>query len=331
MKTLVEFIVERQQKIGGTGHFTRIMNDIGIAAKIVNREINRAGLTENVGFSDDTNIQGERQKKLDVFANNEFVSALRSGGACCAILSEENDQVIELDNDISQQGNYVIAMDPLDGSSNIESNVSVGTIFAIYRRTTESGPGKLIDLLQPGKNIIAAGYILYGSSTMLVYSTIEDGNVNGFTLDPTVGIFILSHPNMTFPDKSKIYSINESNYPHFDTGIQKYLQYLKSNSTDYGDQYTSRYIGSLVSDFHRNLIRGGIFIYPKTKSNVEGKLRLLYECNPIAFLAEKAGGKAIDGKGNRILDIIPKNIHQRSPLLVGHSKMIEKAEEFINN
>jgi fructose-1,6-bisphosphatase I len=303
------------------------LNDIGIAAKIVNREINKAGLADILGFEGTSNVQGEDQKKLDVFANTEFIKALKNGGQTCAIVSEENKEIVTFDNKLSNTGKYVVAMDPLDGSSNIEVNVSIGTIFSIFRRRSKMGtPGTLDDVLQPGKEMVAAGYVIYGSSTMLVYTT---GNgVNGFTLDPSVGLFLLSHPEMKIPDGGSIYSINEANYIYFPEGVKEYIRYCQEDDPDTLRPYTTRYIGSLVSDFHRNLLRGGIYMYPGTKKMRQGKLRLLYECSPIALLAEQAGGKASDGF-RRILDIVPESLHQRTPLFVGSSHMVEKAEHFM--
>lgn len=327
MKTLIEFIIQSQAEFPyASGDFTRLLNDIGIAAKIVNREINQAGLGSIMGASGETNIQGEEQKKLDLFANDHFKSALRNGGQCAAIASEEEEGLIILDNEISNKSKYVVAIDPLDGSSNIEVNVSIGTIFSIYRRISQDGPARMADLLQPGTRLVAAGYVIYGSSTMLVYST--GRGVNGFTLDPSVGLFLLSHPNMKIPPKGKIYSINEANYMYFPEGVKRYIKYCQEDDPSTKRPYTTRYIGSLVADFHRNLIRGGIYIYPGTLKRPSGKLRLLYENNPVAFLAEQAGGKASDGF-RRTLEIKPQELHQRSPLFVGSAEMVEKAEEFM--
>lgn len=328
IKTLTEFIIQRQSEYPhAKGALTRLLNDIATAAKIVNREINAAGLVDILGYEGGENVQGEAQKKLDVFANEQFIAALKSGGECCGIASEENERIISFKNEFSELGKYVIAMDPLDGSSNIEANVSIGTIFSIYRRKSEIGEGgKLEDMLQPGINQVAAGYVIYGSSTMLVYTTGK--GVNGFTLDPSVGIFCLSHPNMTFPEDSAIYSINEGNSAYFPAGINKYINYCKDVDKETKRPYSSRYIGSMVADFHRNLIRGGIFLYPGTTKAPKGKLRLLYECNPIAFIAEQAGGKAVDGS-KRILEIEPETLHQRSPFVVGPKSMVEKVEEFM--
>jgi fructose-1,6-bisphosphatase I len=327
MKTLVEFIYEKQAELSyASGDFTRLLNDIGIAAKIVNREVNKAGLADINGFFGQTNIQGEEQKKLDVFANEHFIAALKHGGQCCAIASEENDEMILFENSFSQKGKYVVAIDPLDGSSNIEVNVSIGTIFSIYFRESTEGPATVSDLLQQGFKQVAAGYIIYGSSTMLVYTT--GHGVNGFTLDPSVGLFILSHPDMKIPDNGNIYSINEANYIYFPEGVKQYIKYCQQDDADTNRPYTTRYIGSLVADFHRNLIRGGIYIYPGTTKSTNGKLRLLYECNPMAFIMEQAGGKASDGF-RRILEVQPYDLHQRSPLFIGSCAMVEKAEELM--
>jgi fructose-1,6-bisphosphatase I len=329
MKTLIEFINEKQADFPfATGEFSRLLNDIGIAAKIVNREINKAGLADILGYEGSMNVQGEDQKKLDVYANNEFIKALRNGGQVCAIASEENEELITFDKAMCNQGKYVIAMDPLDGSSNIEVNVPIGTVFSVLRRQSEPGkPGTLEDMLQPGTQMVAAGYVIYGSSTMLVYTT--GHGVNGFTLDPSVGLFIMSHPEIRIPDGGNIYSVNEANYIYFPQGVKEYIRYCQEDDPRTSRPYTTRYIGSLVSDFHRNLLRGGIYMYPGTKKNRDGKLRLLYECSPIAFIAEQAGGKASDGF-RRILDIVPSSLHQRTPFFVGSRHMVEKAEYFMN-
>ncbi len=327
MKTLVEFIWE-QQSISNqaTGEFSRLLNDIGIAAKIVNRDVNRAGLAGVLGLEGTTNVQGENQKKLDVLANNEFIKALRNGKQCAGIISEENDEVVVFDETTTRNAKYIVAIDPLDGSSNIEVNVPIGTIFAIYRRKSVGSSITLEDVLQAGTELVCGGYIIYGSSTMMVYTT---GNgVNGFTYDPTCGIFILSHENMKIKDPGNIYSINEANYIYFPEGVKRYIKYCQEDDPSTGRPYTTRYIGSLISDFHRNLLRGGIYIYPGTKKNPAGKLRLLYECIPMAFIAEQAGAKASDGF-RRILDIKPEHIHQRTPLFIGSKSMVEMAEEFM--
>ncbi|MDP1623547.1 MAG: class 1 fructose-bisphosphatase [Bacteroidales bacterium] len=326
-KTLTEFIIEQQTgHPQASGELSRLLNDIGIAAKYVNREVNRAGLGDVMGYAGEVNVQGEDQKKLDVYANDQFIAALKSGGQCCAIGSEENEEIIILDSDVSKHGKYVVAMDPLDGSSNIESNVGIGTLFSIYRRRTVRGSAQLEDFLQPGRNLVAAGYVVYGSSTMLVYTT--GFGVNGFTLDPSVGLFILSHPDMKYPETGKIYSVNEANYFSFPEGVRQYIHYCQEEDKATFRPYSTRYIGSMVADIHRNIIQGGIFLYPGTTKNRGGKLRLLYECNPVAFLAEQAGGKATDGF-RRILDIQPAMLHERSPLYVGPTYMVEKAEQLM--
>jgi len=326
-QTLTGFIVEKQAEYpGASGELTRLLNDIGTAAKFVNREVNRAGLGDVMGYAGEINVQGEEQKKLDVFANEQFIAALTDGGQCCAIGSEENEEIILLDNAHSRHAKYVVAIDPLDGSSNIESNVSIGTLFSVYLRRTVRGMATIEDFLQPGRNLVAAGYVLYGSSTVLVITT--GYGVNGFTLDPSVGSFILSHPSMRYPTGGNIYSINEANYIYFSEGVKRYISYCQEDDQSTNRPYSTRYIGSMVADFHRNLIRGGIFIYPGTVKSKNGKLRLLYECNPAAFLAEQAGGKASDGF-RRILDIQPKELHERAPLFVGPTNMVEKAEAFM--
>ena len=261
-----------------------------------------------------------------MFANEQFIAALRAGGKCCAIASEENEDIIPIDSEISKDAKYVVAIDPLDGSSNIDVNVSVGTIFSIYRRISTSGPGTIEDFLQKGTKQVAAGYIIYGSSTMMVYSTGKD--VNGFTLDPSIGEFCLSHPQMRIPQKGKIYSINEGYYIHFPEGVKKYIKYCQAEDAKTNRPYSSRYIGSAVADIHRNLIKGGIFIYPSTSQNPKGKLRLIYECNPFSFIVEHAGGKAIDGD-KRILDITPVAIHQRTPFFIGSAEMVDIVKEFM--
>jgi fructose-1,6-bisphosphatase I len=327
IKTLTQFIVERQAEYPqAKGALTRLLNDLATAAKIVNREINAAGLVDILGYIGTSNIQGEAQKKLDVYANERFIEALKAGGECCAIASEENEKLVSFQNEFSELGKYVVAIDPLDGSSNIEANVSMGTLFSIYRRKSEMGGGRTEDLLQPGTNLVAAGYIIYGSSTMMVYTTGK--GVNGFTLDPSVGIFCLSHPDMKFPEDSSIYSLNEGYHNDFPLGVKKYIKYCQEDDPATLRPYSSRYIGTMVADFHRNLIKGGIFIYPGTIKHPKGKLRLLYECNPIAYIAEQAGGKASDGF-KRILEIEPLNLHQRSPLFTGTRSLVEKAEEFM--
>ncbi len=326
-KTLGEFIIEKQEEFQySTGELSRIINSIRLAAKVVNYKVNKAGLVDIVGAVGEQNIQGEDQQKLDVYANEIFIQTLINREIVCGIASEENDDFITVaGSDNSHNNKYVVLMDPLDGSSNIDVNVSVGTIFSVFRRKTPVGtPVTLEDFLQPGINQVAAGYVIYGTSTMLVYTT--GHGVNGFTLNPAIGTFYLSHPNMTYAETGKIYSINEGNYVHFPQGVKDYLKYCQLEEDD--RPYTSRYIGSLVSDFHRNMIKGGIYIYPTSSKAPNGKLRLLYECNPMAFLAEQSGGKASDGY-NRIMEIQPTELHQRVPFFCGSLKMVEKAEEFM--
>jgi fructose-1,6-bisphosphatase I len=323
--TLGEFIIEHQNSFQySTGELSRIINSIRLAAKVVNYKVNKAGLVDIVGAAGEQNIQGEDQQKLDVYANEVFIQTLINREIVCGIGSEENDDFITVaGSDNSHNNKYVVLMDPLDGSSNIDVNVSVGTIFSVFRRITPVGtPVTMEDFLQPGINQVAAGYVIYGTSTMLVYTT--GHGVNGFTLNPAIGTFYLSHPNMKYPEKGNIYSINEGNYVHFPQGVKDYIKYCQSEEGD--RPYTSRYIGSLVSDFHRNMIKGGIYLYPTTSKTPCGKLRLLYECNPMAFIAEQAGGKASDGY-NRIMEIQPTALHQRVPFFCGNKEMVEKAEE----
>ena len=325
--TLGQFIIEKQADFPyAKGELSRLLRDIGIAAKIVNREVNKAGLMDILGNAGSTNIQGESQQKLDVYANEQFISALKSGGECCIVASEENEDIIRLDTDVSKNANYIVAIDPLDGSSNIDVNVPVGTIFSIYRRRSVEGPATINDVLQNGTAQVAAGYVIYGSSTMLVYTTGK--GVNGFTLDPSIGEFCLSHPNMQIPQNGLIYSINEGNYVHFPQGVKRYIKYCQVEDKATSRPYSSRYIGSMVADVHRNLIKGGIFIYPVTASAPNGKLRLVYECNPMAFLIEQAGGRATNGE-SRILDIDVTELHQRSPIFIGSEQMVRKAESFM--
>jgi fructose-1,6-bisphosphatase I len=328
--TLNEFIIKRQADFPyAKGELSRLLHHVGVAAKIVNKKINKAGLVDILGEAGDVNVQGEEVKRLDVFANDQFIGAMRVSGECCAVASEENQEIITFDDGLALDGNYVFCMDPLDGSSNIDVNVSVGTIFSIYRRISTRGTrAQLSDFLQPGVKQVAAGYIIYGSSTMLVYTT--GRGVNGFTLDPSIGEFCLSNPDIKTPDNGSIYRINEGNYIHFPQGVKKYIKYCQEIDTETNRPYTSRYIGSLVSDFHRNLLKGGIFIYPPTQSAPRGKLRLIYECNPISFLAEQAGAKASNG-AQRVLDVIPRDLHERVPFYVGSKNMVEKVEEFLQN
>jgi fructose-1,6-bisphosphatase I len=326
-KTLGEFIIENQIEFKySSGELSRLINSIRLAAKVVNHQVNKAGLVDILGDAGDTNIQGEDQQKLDVYANDIFIKTLTNREIVCGIASEEEDDFITIKGHNGKNDNkYVVLIDPLDGSSNIDVNVSVGTIFSIYRRVTPEGtPVALVDFLQPGHRQVAAGYIIYGTSTMIVYST--GHGVNGFTLNPALGTYYLSHPNMKFPQTGHIYSVNEGNYVHFPQGIKDYIKYCQKEEED--RPYTSRYIGSLVSDVHRNMVKGGIYIYPSTSKDPKGKLRLLYECNPMAFLIEQAGGKASDGF-RRILDIEATELHQRTPFVAGNKNMVETAEKFM--
>jgi len=326
-QTLGEFIIENQHAFKYTsGELSRLLNSIRLAGKVVNHKVNKAGLVDITGAAGEMNIQGENQQKLDVYANEVFIETIRNRNIVCGIASEEEDDFIIINSqDGKHQNKYVVLMDPLDGSSNIDVNVSVGTIFSIFRRVTPVGtPVELKDFLQTGDKQVAAGYIVYGTSTMLVYTT---GNgVNGFTLNPALGSWYLSHPDMKFPDDGNIYSVNEGYYLDFPEGIKKYIKYCQAEEGD--RPYTSRYIGSLVSDFHRNMIKGGIYMYPKGSKNPNGKLRLLYECSPMAFLAEQAGGLAIDGF-NRIMEIEPKELHERVSFICGSKNMVNKAKDFM--
>ncbi|OOR98844.1 fructose-bisphosphatase [Canicola haemoglobinophilus] len=329
MKTLGQFIVEKQAEYpNAKGELSGILSSLRLVAKIIHRDINKAGLTNNIiGNSGVENVQGEAQMKLDLFAHNTMKQALITREEVAGFASEEEENFVAFDTERGRNAKYVILTDPLDGSSNIDVNVAVGTIFSIYRRVSPIGtPVTLEDFLQPGHKQVAAGYIVYGSSTMLVYTT---GNgVNGFTYDPSLGVFCLSHENIQIPPSGKIYSINEGQYLKFPMGVKKYIKYCQEEDKSTNRPYASRYIGSLVSDFHRNMLKGGIYIYPSATTYPNGKLRLLYEGNPMAFLAEQAGGIASDGK-NRILDIQPKELHERVPFFIGSKEMVKKAEEFM--
>lgn len=312
---LDRFIKNNQDQFPfANGELSQLLRDIALASKVVNREVNKAGLIDIMGAAGSTNMGGDQQQKLDVLANIRFTRALGKGGEVCALVSEESETFVDLTN----EGKYVIAIDPLDGSSNIDVNVSIGTIFSIYRRKSDPGtPIRNEDIMQKGIEQVAAGYILYGSSTMLVYST--GHGVNGFTYETSLGEYFLSHPDMQMPEDGRIYSINEGLYNSFDSSVKEYIRHCKDSG------YTARYIGSLVADFHRNLLKGGIYIYPATAKDPKGKLRLIYECNALAYLAEQAGGKATDGH-RRILDIEPQSLHQRTPFYVGSKNMVEMAE-----
>lgn len=330
LTTLHEFIMDRQADFPfASGELSRLLSDIAVAAKIVSKDVRRAGLTENfLGNEGSTNIQGEEQQKLDVIADRQFINMFKTGGEVCGIASEENDDFMAFTSERAKKGKYVVLFDPLDGSSNIDVNVSIGSIFSIYRRKSEAGSeATLEDMLQMGCDQVAAGYVLYGSSTMLVYTT--GRGVNGFTLDPSIGEFCLSHHNMKMPENGRIYAMNEGNINICEPGIKKYVEsYCQQTLAGASRPYSGRYIGSLVADFHRNLIKGGIYIYPDTTTDPEGKLRLLYECNPLAFIAEQAGGLATTGR-ERILSIQPERLHQRVPFFVGSKTMVEQAMSFL--
>jgi len=326
--TLGEFVIQHQQDYPeATGDLSQIFGAIKLASKLVHREINKAGIADIVGYAGQKNVQGEQQQKLDVYANDKFKTALAARGLVCGLASEEEESFVEFTQPQHKGSKYIVLIDPIDGSSNIDVNVAVGTIFSIYRRISpHQEPVQIEDFLQCGTEQVAAGYVIYGSSTMLVYTT---GNgVNGFTFDPSIGVYYLSHPNMAIPSKGTIYSVNEGNYVHFPVGVKQYIKYCQENDEATQRPYTSRYIGSLVADFHRNLLKGGIFIYPSYAENACGKLRLLYECNPMAFIMEQAGGAASDGR-SRIIERVPNALHQRTPFFVGSPKMVEKAEAFM--
>ncbi len=329
--TLGEFIVARQSEYpDASGELSALFSAIRLASKIVHREVNKAGLADISDSVGSKNVQGEEQKKLDVYANEKFKMALAARGVVCGLASEEEENFVLFEEALNMNAKYVVLIDPLDGSSNIDVNVSVGTIFSIYRRASPTGqPVVKKDFLQPGNNQVAAGYVIYGSSTMMVFTT---GNgVNGFTYDPSLGVYCLSHPNMQFPDHGRIYSINEGNYIRFRGGVKKFIKYCQEEDPETQRPYTSRYIGSLVSDFHRNLIKGGIFLYPASSQYPEGKLRLLYECNPMAFLAEQAGGRAIVSESKSVLDLVPTQMHQRVPFFVGSRALVDKLEGFLHD
>ena len=328
IKTLTEFITDQQAlNPGAKGDLSRLLNDIAIASKIVHREINKAGLVDILGEVGQENVQGESVKKLDLYANDQFIAAFKSGGECAAVASEEDEDIIILDGLNSQNGKYLVSIDPLDGSSNIDVNISVGTIFSVLQRKDTNKTVTKEEFFVAGKEQIAAGYVIYGSSTMLVYTT---GNgVNGFTLDPSIGEFCLSHPNIQTPVIGEIYSINEANLNTMSKGVKKYVSFCQQLDDNKNRTHTARFMGSLVADFHRNLLKGGIYIYPKTTAAPLGRLRLLYECAPLAWIAEEAGGKATDGT-QRILDIVPTDLHQRTPYFIGSTQMVEKAESYMN-
>ena len=330
IKTIERYVLEEQQvHPEATGVLTGILYDMALAGKIISSHTMRAGLNEILGSAGSENVQGEEQQKLDVFAQRTIYRLTDHTGRLAAMASEEEPEIIPIP-DRFPKGKYILLFDPLDGSSNIDVNVSVGTIFAVYRRRSPEGtPGMLEDALQPGRNLVAAGYIIYGSSTMMVYTTGQ--GVHGFTLDPAIGEFLLSHPHIRLPKKPKYYSVNQSNQRYWSEGVQRYTNYVQGMDDGY-QGLSARYIGSMVADFHRNLLQGGIFYYPadnKDPKKPGGKLRLLYECAPLAFIVEQAGGRASDGH-QRIMDIEPTKLHQRTPLFIGNSELVEKAEEFIH-
>lgn len=324
--TLDEFTIQQFRAIpNATGELSTLLRDIGLAAKRINVEVNKAGLVDILGDAGGTNVQGEDIKKLDVYANSQIVGVLRQGISCAGIASEELESFVAFDDEVSRGSKYVCLFDPLDGSSNIDVNISIGTIFGVYRRLTEKGaPVEAADFLQSGLRQVAAGYIIYGSSTMLVYATRR--GVNGFTLDPSIGEFCLSHPDMRCPEKGKIYAVNHGNFFQYETGVQQYIQLCQKKTKANGGPYSLRYTGSMVADLHRSLIKGGLFLYPATDENPKGKLRLQYECNPFAFIFEVAGGKATDGS-QRILNIQPTDLHQRTPFFLGSKHMMEELEQ----
>ena len=324
--TLEQFIVDQQSlyKDAG-GSLSRIFRSLELAAKVVNRDVRKAGLVDILGNHGSTNTHGEEQKKLDVIANDVFIAALSKCGEVSVIISEENDDPVFIEG--CENEKYIIAIDPLDGSSNIDVNASIGTIFSIYRRANSTQAPTAEDCMQKGKHQVAAGYIIYGSSTMLVYTT--GLGVNGFTLDDSIQEFCLSHPNIQIPQDGKIFSVNEGNYADFPEGIRNYIDHCKVKDKETNRPYGARYIGSLIADFHRNLLKGGIFMYPATEKTPNGKLRLMYECNPMAFIVEQAGGAASTGQG-RILDLVCTDLHQRAPIYIGSSNMVELCVKMLN-
>jgi len=326
-QTLARHIINQERKHPeATGELSSLLHDLSLAAKVISLEVNKAGLVDILGFTGDNNVHGEQVKKLDMYAHDMMVRAMDHGGHLCAMASEEEEEIIHIPPHF-HIGKYVLLFDPLDGSSNIDANVSIGTIFSIYKRITpDNQPGTTEDCLQPGHKQVAAGYVIYGSSTMMVYTA---GNgTHGFTLDPAFGEFILSHKNIQTPKKAKIYSINEGNYLYWHPGLKKYIKYLQDEDKATDRPYSSRYIGSMVADIHRNLLYGGIFMYPADSRNPNGKLRLMYECNPMAFIIEQAGGRASNGK-QRMLDIQPQKLHQRVPIYIGSEEDVKMVEKFM--
>jgi len=326
--TLDEFTIQETRRFPqATGELSSLIRDIALAGKIINKQVRKAGLTDVLGSHGATNVQGEEQMKLDVFSDDTLVHILKNSADCAGIASEENDNQLAFEDTYSANSKYVVLFDPLDGSSNIDVNASIGTIFAIYKRLSPLGqPCIEADFLQPGNKLMAAGYIIYGSSTMMVYAT--KNSINGFTLEPSIGEFCLSHPNIKCPENGKIYSINQGNWSKYNEGVQNFLNYCMEPNKAENRPYSHRYIGSMVGDLHRTLIKGGIFLYPADKSNANGKLRLQYECNPMAFIMEAAGGVAHSGY-SRILDIAPTELHQRVPIYIGSKNLVNKALTFV--
>ena len=325
LETLEEYIIQSQNRFpGATGELSQLLRDISLAAKIISREVNKAGITNILGVDGSTNIHGEAVKKLDIFADQQLISALDRSLITCMVISEENDGIVKLS---SKGGKYIVYLDPLDGSSNIDVNVSIGSIFSIYMREARfNGNLREDDALQPGTKQVAAGYVLYGSSTILAYTT--GLGVSVFTLDPSIGEFILSDRSIKMPDHGPIYSINEGSYNSWDLGLKKYIKYCQEEDAETGRPYSARYIGSMVADIHRTLIKGGIFIYPHSSKYPNGKLRLMYECNPLSFIIEQAGGKATNGS-KRIMEIEPTSIHQQTPIYIGSKDNVDKVTEFL--
>lgn len=333
--TITQHILEKQKQENpeATGAFTTLLNELVVAAKVISREVNKAGLGDILGPTGKINVQGEQVQKLDQFAHQVIIDRMQHIGQLCCMASEEDADLIDIPSRYPK-GDYIIVFDPLDGSSNIDVNVSIGTIFGIYRKkSTETRIDYLLnDVLQPGRDMVAGGYFIYGSSTIMVYTTGKGTGVHGFTLFPSVGEFLLSHENIRIPEKGKIYSVNEGNYPYWDDRTWKLVDYFKTKDPDTGRPYSSRYVGSLVADFHRNLLKGGIFMYPadyKDPKKPRGKLRLMVEANPLAFVVREAGGYASDGH-KAILDIEPSELHQRVPLYIGSRQDVELAEAFIS-
>ena len=324
--TLSQFVLQQERDHPeASGEFTGVLLDIALAAKMINKAVIRAGLVDVLGDTGAVNVQGERVQKLDVYAHSTIMQVLGSTGQLAVVASEEDEGIVPMPDD-APIGKYVVNFDPLDGSSNIDANVNIGTIFSILPRISRKGHGTIEDCLQAGRRQLCAGYVLYGTTTMLVYTT-GDG-VHGFTFEPSIGEFLLSHPNIRTPSRGRIYSVNEGNYARWSTGMKRYVDWLKQEHRASGRPYSGRYVGSLVADFHRNLLYGGIYLYPADGRNPNGKLRLLYECAPLAFIAEQAGGLASNGE-RRIMDLAPNSLHQRSPLFLGSPEDVKDCEAFL--